>query len=155
MARALSAGPNFLRLVRPVSVQPRYSLLFREIERELLPLVDAEETLAVIPYNPLAGGLLTGKYRAGDAPQAGTRFTLGTSATMYQDRYWNERSFATVMPSCSRPGRKRPACRWPRWPWPGRWPTRRSPAPHPGRQPAGNSWTDTLARRRATSWTLR
>ena len=95
MARALGRA-DFLRLVRPISVQPRYSLLFREIERELLPLAE-EENLAVIPYNPLAGGLLTGKYRAGDAPQAGTRFTLGTSATMYQDRYWNERSFATVM----------------------------------------------------------
>lgn len=86
---------ELLRLVQPVCVQPRYSLLFREIERELLPLAEAEG-LAVIPYNPLAAGLLTGKYRAGDAPQQGTRFTLGTTATMYQDRYWNDRCMGTV-----------------------------------------------------------
>ena len=78
-----------------MSVQPRYSLLFREIERELLPLV-GEEGIGVIPYNPLAGGLLTGKYKADDKPGENTRFTLGTAGGMYQDRYWNERSFKTV-----------------------------------------------------------
>ncbi|OZI23936.1 aldo/keto reductase [Bordetella genomosp. 9] len=82
-------------LTRFTSVQPRYSLLFREIERELLPLCEAEG-LAVIPYNPLAGGLLTGKHRAGGKPAEGTRFTLGTAAGRYQDRYWNDRSFETV-----------------------------------------------------------
>ena len=93
---ALALGRAELhRLTRFVCVQPRYSLLFREIERELLPLA-GEEGLGVIPYNPLAGGLLSGKYAPGSAPQANTRFTLGTTATMYQDRYWNERSFATV-----------------------------------------------------------
>jgi aryl-alcohol dehydrogenase-like predicted oxidoreductase len=94
---ALALGRSeFLRLTKFVSVQPRYSLLFREIERELLPLAE-EAGLGVIPYNPLAGGLLTGKYRGADAPrEQNTRFTLGTAATMYQDRYWNERSFATV-----------------------------------------------------------
>jgi aryl-alcohol dehydrogenase-like predicted oxidoreductase len=81
-------------LVRVVSVQPRYSLLFREIERELLPLAQ-DEGLAVIPYNPLAGGLLTGKHKPG-APTPGTRFTLGTAADRYQERYWNEQAFATV-----------------------------------------------------------
>lgn len=86
---------ELLRLVKPVVVQPRYSLLFREIERELLPLA-ADESLGVIPYNPLAGGLLTAKYRAGETPPADTRFTLGTAGEMYQDRYWNERCFATV-----------------------------------------------------------
>src|SRR5258708_23796376 len=57
-----------LRLVRFVSVQPRYNLLFREIERELLPLAQ-EENLAVIPFNPLAGGLLSGRYRQDDTPE--------------------------------------------------------------------------------------
>ncbi|MBB1604759.1 aldo/keto reductase [Variovorax sp. UMC13] len=94
LARALGRA-DYLRLTRFVSVQPRYSLLFREIERELLPLVD-EEGLGVIPYNPLAGGLLTGKYQPGSKPQENTRFTLGTAGTMYQDRYWNERSFNAV-----------------------------------------------------------
>ena len=94
MARALGRA-DLLRLARPVSVQPRYSLLFREIERELLPLVE-EEGLAVIPYNPLAGGLLTGKYRVAEGPPANTRFTLGTAGQMYKGRYWNERCFDTV-----------------------------------------------------------
>ncbi len=94
LARAL--GRSELKgLASFVSVQPRYSLLFREIERELLPLAD-EAGLAVIPYNPLAGGLLTGKYARGGAPEADSRFTLGTAGKMYQDRYWNDRSFETV-----------------------------------------------------------
>jgi aryl-alcohol dehydrogenase (NADP+) len=83
------------RLARIVSVQPRYNLLFREIERELLPLAQ-EEGLAVIPYNPLAGGFLTGKHRRETGPTPGTRFTLGNVAERYQDRYWHERAFATV-----------------------------------------------------------
>jgi aryl-alcohol dehydrogenase (NADP+) len=83
------------RLVRVVSVQPRYNLLFREIERELLPLAQ-EEGLAVIPYNPLAGGFLTGKHRKETGPTPGTRFTLGSVAERYQERYWHERAFGTV-----------------------------------------------------------
>lgn len=94
LARALGKA-ELHKLTRYVSVQPRYSLLFREIERELLPLA-SEEGLGVIPYNPLAGGLLTGKYKAGATPEENTRFTLGTAGGMYQDRYWNERSFNTV-----------------------------------------------------------
>jgi aryl-alcohol dehydrogenase-like predicted oxidoreductase len=94
LARAIGRA-ELNRLTRLVSVQPRYSLLFREIERELLPLAD-EEGLGVIPYNPLAGGLLTGKYKAGAQPEANTRFTLGTAGSRYQTRYWNDRSFATV-----------------------------------------------------------
>jgi len=94
LARAIGRA-ELRRLTQLVCVQPRYSLLFREIERELLPLA-GEEGLGVIPYNPLAGGLLTGKYKAEAKPEANTRFTLGTAGNMYQDRYWNERSFGTV-----------------------------------------------------------
>ena len=96
LARAIGKS-QLLKLTQLVSVQPRYSLLFREIERELLPLV-GEEGLGVIPYNPLAGGLLTGKYQQGIETQRddNTRFTLGTAGSMYSDRYWNERSFDTV-----------------------------------------------------------
>jgi aryl-alcohol dehydrogenase-like predicted oxidoreductase len=94
IARALGRS-EVLRLAKFVSVQPRYSLLFREIERELLPLA-AEEGLAVIPYNPLAGGLLTGKYAPGSQPAEHARFTLGTAGAMYQERYWNDRAFSTV-----------------------------------------------------------
>jgi aryl-alcohol dehydrogenase (NADP+) len=82
-------------LTRLVSIQPRYSLLFREMERELLPLSLAEG-LAVLPYNPLAGGMLTGKYRVTQAPADGSRFTVGTAGQMYQQRYWHEREFRTI-----------------------------------------------------------
>ncbi len=72
-------------------------MLFREIERELLPLAQ-EETLAVIPFNPLAGGLLTGKYRHDQAPDKGRLSAeVGSSfAAIYQERYWHERQFATI-----------------------------------------------------------
>jgi len=76
-------------------VQPRYNMLFRENERELLPLC-AEQGLAVIPYNPLAGGFLTGKHQKG-APTADTRFTIGGgTAERYQERYWQDQMFATL-----------------------------------------------------------
>jgi aryl-alcohol dehydrogenase-like predicted oxidoreductase len=83
------------QLVRFDSMQPRYNLLFRQIERELLPLC-AEEGLGVIPYNPIAGGLLSGKHNASSSPTEGTRFTLGNAAGNYQDRYWHDQEFATV-----------------------------------------------------------
>ncbi|HTH58810.1 MAG TPA: aldo/keto reductase [Paraburkholderia sp.] len=95
LARALGRA-DVLRTARFVSVQPRYNLLFRQIERELLPLA-SEEQLAVIPYNPLAGGLLTGKYRRDARPSEG-RFTqsVGKAGSMYSDRYWHDREFETV-----------------------------------------------------------
>ena len=83
-----------LGLARLDCVQPRYNLLFRQIEREMLPYC-REDGIGVIPYNPIAGGLLTGKHARG-APTAGTRFTLGTAADNYQDRYWHDREFNTV-----------------------------------------------------------
>jgi 1-deoxyxylulose-5-phosphate synthase len=93
-ARALGRS-DVLGLARFDTVQPRYNLLFRQIERDLLPLCEAEG-LAVIPYNPLAGGFLSGKHRREAGPTAGTRFTLGTAAKRYQERYWREREFETV-----------------------------------------------------------
>jgi 1-deoxyxylulose-5-phosphate synthase len=94
IARALGRS-EVRNIVRIESVQPRYNLLFRAFERDLLPMC-AEEMIAVIPYNPLAGGLLTGKHDRASPPQQGTRFTLGTAGTRYQARYWNEREFSTV-----------------------------------------------------------
>jgi len=95
LARPLGRA-DVLRVARFVSVQPRYNLLFRQIERELLPLAD-EEKLAVIPYNPLAGGLLTGKHRHDTSPNEG-RFTaaVGRAGAMYQERYWHKREFETI-----------------------------------------------------------
>jgi 1-deoxyxylulose-5-phosphate synthase len=84
-----------LRLARLDCVQPRYNLLFRQIEREMLPYC-REEGIGVIPYNPIAGGLLSGKHSRAQPPPDSTRFTLGTAGKMYQDRYWHDREFDTV-----------------------------------------------------------
>jgi aryl-alcohol dehydrogenase (NADP+) len=93
-ARALGRS-DVLGVARFDTVQPRYNLLFRQIERELLPLCQMDG-LAVIPYNPLAGGFLSGKHHREAGPTAGTRFTLGTAAKRYRERYWREREFETV-----------------------------------------------------------
>ena len=47
--------------------------------------------LGTMVYNPLAGGLLTGKHRPGAPPAKGTRFTLGSAGDTYRARYWHER----------------------------------------------------------------
>lgn len=94
LARALGRSDT-LRISRFVSVQPRYNLLFREFERELFPLC-REEGIGVIPYNPIAGGMLSGKHDRSKPPEEGTRFTLGNAAKTYQDRYWHDNVFDTV-----------------------------------------------------------
>jgi aryl-alcohol dehydrogenase-like predicted oxidoreductase len=95
---ALAVGrAETLRLTRISSVQPRYSLLFRQIERELLPLA-GEEGIAVLPFNPLAGGLLSGKYTHDVAPTEG-RFSTQVGAQfadMYNERYWHSEKFDSV-----------------------------------------------------------
>jgi aryl-alcohol dehydrogenase-like predicted oxidoreductase len=62
-------------LSRFVSSQPRYNILDRAVERELLPLC-LEEGIGVIPYSPLAGGFLTGKYQIDQSMPEGTRGQL-------------------------------------------------------------------------------
>jgi aryl-alcohol dehydrogenase-like predicted oxidoreductase len=87
-------------------VQPRYNVLYREIEPELLPLCRAEG-IGVIVYNPLAGGLLTGKHAAEAPPTPGTRFTMGASGELYRERYWHAAQFeavATLKEFCRRRG---------------------------------------------------
>jgi 1-deoxyxylulose-5-phosphate synthase len=94
LVRAIGRSET-LRLARFDSVQPRYNLLFRQIEREMLPFC-AEEGVGVIPYNPIAGGLLSGKYDRQAPPPETSRFTLGNAGQMYQNRYWHDREFDTV-----------------------------------------------------------
>jgi 1-deoxyxylulose-5-phosphate synthase len=95
VARAL--GRSDVRgWARFVSVQPRYNLLYREIERELLPLC-LEEGVGVIPFNPIAGGMLSGKYDFTKPPTEGTRFAYtGRIGDLYRDRYWQEKIFKAV-----------------------------------------------------------
>ena len=86
-------------LTRFDCVQPRYNILFREIEHELLPLC-RDQGVGVIPYNPLAGGFLTGKHmdnQASQNPSSETRFALeGRAGRTYKKRYWQEAQFAAV-----------------------------------------------------------
>jgi L-glyceraldehyde 3-phosphate reductase len=57
---------------RPVALQPAYSLLKRDIEADVLPLCQKEQ-IAVLPYQVLQGGMLTGKYRRGENAPADSR----------------------------------------------------------------------------------
>ncbi|MCI0356072.1 MAG: aldo/keto reductase, partial [Acidobacteria bacterium] len=75
-----------------VSVQPEYSLLFRDVEKELLPACQTFG-IGVIPYFPLAGGVLTGKYREGEPAPPGTR---GYQSERFQQRFATPRHLAIV-----------------------------------------------------------
>ncbi len=95
MARALGRSDAH-GWARFVCVQPRYNLLYREIERELLPLC-AEEGVGVIPYNPIAGGMLSGKHDFSKPASEGTRFAYtGRIGELYRERYWQEKIFKAV-----------------------------------------------------------
>jgi len=72
-------------------VQPMYNLVARGIEQELLPAC-REFGIAVVPYNPLAGGLLTGKHQPA-APLPDSRFER---MPFYKDRYWHAANFAAI-----------------------------------------------------------
>ncbi len=69
--RAAIAMPG---VVRFVSSQPQYSLLWRKPESEIIPLCEANG-ISQIVWSPLAQGVLTGKYKPGQPPQKGTRAT--------------------------------------------------------------------------------
>jgi aryl-alcohol dehydrogenase (NADP+) len=81
MRDALAASDR-LAVHRYQSVQNGYSLLERDIEDEVLPLA-ARERMAVTPFSPTSGGLLTGKYRYGERPPPGSRVELRPQP--YQD----------------------------------------------------------------------
>ncbi len=72
--------------------QPMYNILARGIEQEYLTFTERFE-VGVVAYNPLAGGLLTGKHSPDKGPIEGTRFD---GNKMYQNRYWHEGYFHAV-----------------------------------------------------------
>jgi 1-deoxyxylulose-5-phosphate synthase len=76
-------------------LQTPYNVLTRDIEYEVLPLC-SDEGLGVTVYNPLAGGLLTGKHDPGKPPTPGTRFANERQGQQYTDRYWNQDNFDAV-----------------------------------------------------------
>ena len=78
---------NYVRLE---TVQPHYNYVHRaEFERELQPLC-SDQKLGVIPYSPLAGGFLTGKYQRNDP------LPITPRAQSITSRYFNDRGFAAI-----------------------------------------------------------
>jgi 1-deoxyxylulose-5-phosphate synthase len=96
MAKAASAA-DALGIEGFTCTQPRYNALHRDVELDLLPLC-ADRGIGVIVFNPLAGGLLTGKHAPGKPPAKGTRFAdeLESSAVVYRKRYWQEEALSAV-----------------------------------------------------------
>ncbi|MEU9111352.1 aldo/keto reductase [Streptomyces sp. NPDC048483] len=88
---------DFRGLARPVTLQPQYSLLSREIEWEITAAC-ASEGLGLLPWSPLGGGWLTGKYRRDERPTGATRLgedpERGVEA--YDRRGRIERTWAVV-----------------------------------------------------------
>jgi aryl-alcohol dehydrogenase-like predicted oxidoreductase len=84
-------------LTRPVTLQPQYNLLAREIEWEILPACESTN-LGVLPWSPLGGGWLTGKYQRDTAPSGATRLgedpERGVEA--YEPRSKRERTWAVI-----------------------------------------------------------
>jgi aryl-alcohol dehydrogenase-like predicted oxidoreductase len=75
------------RVEKFVSSQPQYSLLYRVPEREVIPLCK-ENGISQIVWSPLAQGALTGKYKPGEEPAAGTRAAsqqMGWAMDSYRD----------------------------------------------------------------------
>ena len=79
-------------LNRFVSCQDEYSLVVRDIERELIPAMQAQG-LGLLPFFPLASGLLTGKYRRNAAPPQGARLTYTQNLA---ERYMTEANWERV-----------------------------------------------------------
>ena len=80
---ALALGVStYEGLARIDCIQPMYNLVKRQAEVEIFPLAEAEQ-IGVIPYSPLGGGLLTGKYTAAQKPDVGRL----VDSSMYAKRY--------------------------------------------------------------------
>ncbi len=80
----------------PVHVsQPVYNLLSRRVEDEYAACSDRYDLVNIV-YNPLAGGLLTGKHADLDHPAPESRFDTGGLRDMYRQRYWNRDQFEAV-----------------------------------------------------------
>ncbi len=74
---------------RYIVSQPRYNLFHRETEREIIPLC-LDQGVGIVNYSPLAGGVLTGKYKAGSPPPAGSRGETGLEWIKTHDFYWED-----------------------------------------------------------------
>jgi aryl-alcohol dehydrogenase-like predicted oxidoreductase len=89
----LNAAADAVGCPRPVVAQQLYNLIARRVEEEYLEFARVSGLLTMV-YNPLGGGLLTGKH---SLTSAGTgRFGDSRLAEMYRDRYWTPELFAAV-----------------------------------------------------------
>jgi len=75
-----------------ISCQDEYSLVVRDHEKQLIPAMQ-HYGLGLLPYFPLASGLLTGKYKRGEAPPAGTRLA---NMSRWADKYLTDENFTIV-----------------------------------------------------------
>lgn len=82
-------------LTRFVSMQNHYNLVYREEEREMLPLCRAEG-IAVIPWSPLARGFLTGNRQRGEAGKGGGETLRAASDELAAQMYYQDDDFAVV-----------------------------------------------------------
>jgi aryl-alcohol dehydrogenase-like predicted oxidoreductase len=78
-------------LHRFIVAQDQYNLLSRQIEADVLPAIEAQH-VSLIPYFPLASGMLTGKYKHGAPVESGTRMSF----KRYADRFYNDDNFRIV-----------------------------------------------------------
>ena len=69
-----------------VSVQPKYNMLERAVEAELLPFCEEYE-VGMLPYYPLANGFLTGKYQRRQPPPEGTRLAANARGLLTEDSF--------------------------------------------------------------------
>jgi len=79
-------------LVPPVTMQPQYNLLAREVEWEIGPAC-ADAGIGLLPWSPLAGGVLAGRYRKGVAPETGSRLADSWTAPFYGPRLQDKRTW--------------------------------------------------------------
>ena len=108
-----------LGLSAPVTLQPQYNLLVREIEWEIVPACQANG-LGLLPWSPLGGGWLTGKYTREERPTGATR--LGENPDRGVEAYDRRSEPAAHLGRGRRGaggGRRARACRWPRSRWRG------------------------------------
>jgi 1-deoxyxylulose-5-phosphate synthase len=82
---------DILGVARFVSMQNHYSLVYREEEREMLPLCK-DQDVAVIPFSPLARGFLSGKYKRGNAPNT----ARSRSDQLLPERFFRQEDFDVV-----------------------------------------------------------
>lgn len=90
----IQATAERLDIAQPVVAQQLYNLIARGLDTEYAEFAQTTG-LSTMVYNPLGGGLLTGRHRFAERPADG-RFGSSRLAAMYTDRYWNEQLFTAI-----------------------------------------------------------